>query len=756
MAKRRGSPNPPLPCVRVNAAPHLDPVGTRRTTLLAAGGLVLLGLAAYHATLRVPFLFDDASAVLGNASIRHLWPPGPILQPPSDATVAGRPLLNLSFALNYAVGGLDPRGYHAFNLAVHLIGGLALFGLAARTLRSPALRNRFGAAADFVAFTLAAVWLLHPVQTASVTYVSQRAESMMGAFYLLTLYAFSRRTDSPHPGRWDLAAVICAVLGAVCKEVMMTAPVVVLLYDRTFVSGSFGAAWRRHRRVYLGLAASWLVLGWQLTGLRGGHAVGFGQGTGALAYALTECEVVVRYLGLAIWPDPLVFDYGETLVRTPAEMFVYAGVLAALLIGTGALLRWRPVAGFLAACFFVILAPTSSVVPIVHQPMAENRLYLPLAAIVAGGVAGSFVLAGRRAFFAIAAVLIAGLAALTLQRNRDFESEISIWRDTVAKRPENPRARYNYGHALAAAHRVADAVPEYLAALRLKPDYAEAHHNLGNALAALGRPDEAVPHYQAALRLEPNYASAHYNLGTTLVELGQWPAAIQEFEQALRLEPGAAGVHYNLGAVLARTGRVDDAIAHYAESLRLSPVYPEAQTNWGNLLAQSGRWADAKAHYESALATSPGYVEAHINLGNALLQLGQRGEAIRHYEAAIRLEPRSAEAHYNLGNLQLGADQLDAAIGNFRAAVELQPSLAGAQHNLALALVRSGRVAEAVPYYEATLKLVPDSTVAHYNLAIALERLGRFAEAVTHDEEALRLQPDFAAAREQLARLRRR
>src|SRR5262249_32272363 len=148
----------------------------------------------------------------------------------------------------------NPASYHAVNLAIHVLAALALFGLVQRTLLQPALRERYATAARPLAGAIAAVWMLHPVQTSSVTYVSQRAESLMGLFYLLTLYAFARRDDSTRPWAWDALSITACLLGALCKEVMMTAPVMVLLYDRTFVSGSFHDAWRRHRRLYMGLA----------------------------------------------------------------------------------------------------------------------------------------------------------------------------------------------------------------------------------------------------------------------------------------------------------------------------------------------------------------------------------------------------------------------------------------------------------------------------------------------------------------------
>jgi len=184
------------------------------------------------------------------------------LSPPRWSGITGRQLINLSLAVNYAVGGTRVWGYHALNLAVHILAGLTLFGIVRRTLLQPRLRGRFGAAANGLALTTAVLWTVHPLQTESVTYIIQRCESMMGLFYLLTLYCFIRGAASQRPRLWYGLCVTACALGMACKEVMVSAPLMVLLYDRTFVSGSFRVAWRRHGRLLGALAGTWVLLGY--------------------------------------------------------------------------------------------------------------------------------------------------------------------------------------------------------------------------------------------------------------------------------------------------------------------------------------------------------------------------------------------------------------------------------------------------------------------------------------------------------------
>ena len=305
-----------------SAAPLEKP---SRWAVLGSSGLILLaGLAAYAGSFSGPLVFDDVGSIADNPTIRHLWPIGPVLSPPAGGlTVSGRPVLNFTLALNHALGGTRVWGYHAGNLAIHLLAGLTLFGIARRTLRSrPGL-----------ALAIGLLWTVHPLQTESVTYLIQRAESLMSLFYLLTLYGFIRYAGSqPRAGRgWaGLSLVSCCLLGMATKEVMVSAPVVVFLYDRTFLSGTFRAAWQRRRAYYLGLAATWILLAGLVIGAGEGAAAPRGLGAGDFLGGpfLPDAwfEAVARYLRLAVWPHPLVFEYGTFWVKDAGQVVALAAL----------------------------------------------------------------------------------------------------------------------------------------------------------------------------------------------------------------------------------------------------------------------------------------------------------------------------------------------------------------------------------------------------------------------------------------------
>jgi tetratricopeptide (TPR) repeat protein len=617
----------------------------------AIGALVLViaGIAAYSNAFSVPFVLDDTVSIVDNESIRSLWPIGPVLSPPEDAGVGGRPLANLSFALNYALGGTNVRGYHIVNLAIHLAAALLLFGLVRRTLGAAMLAPRFREETRApLALVVALLWLLHPLQTEAVTYVSQRTESLMAFFYLLTLYAFVRLAEAPSRGWWAIA-VGAGAGGMATKEVMVTAPLIVLLFDRTLIAGSFRAAWQRRRWFYLTLAATWLVLVFHLSGIAQ-RGVTYATVTW-WQYALTESTALVTYLQLAFWPAPLVFDYGTEFPVSFGGTAGPAAVILALLAGATLALRFRPPLGLAGAWFFVLLAPTSSFIPIAGQPIAEHRMYLPLAGLICAIALPAVARFGRAALAALVS-LAAFYGVLTHERNFTYQSAENLWRDTIAKRPDNARAHAALGAALLRQNQLPAAIVEFGLALKLQPNDATTHNNLATALQDAGRSSEAIAHYQASARLEPNAASTFYNLGNALLDAGRSAQAITALERALALKPNLAVAHAALANAFVATNRPAEALVHYTEALRLDPTLAPAHFALANLLAGAGRFSDALPHYEATLKAYPNVPEAQYNFATALAMTSHTTAAITHYEIALRLKPDFAAARDNLAKLR--------------------------------------------------------------------------------------------------------
>jgi tetratricopeptide (TPR) repeat protein len=656
-----------------------------RSVLAVAALLVAVAVAAHSNSFAGPFIYDDVSSISENPTIKRLWPITDVLVPPRDSgvTVNGRPILNLTFALNYAAGGTAVGGYHVVNLLIHTLAGLTLFGLVRRTLLFPSVPRHLAAAALPIGGLATALWLAHPLQTESVAYIVQRAESLVGLFYLLTLYCFTRAASSPRPLAWRIACVVACLFGMGSKEVMASAPLVLLLYDRAFVSGTFAEAWRRHRGLYLALAATWIPLGVLVasTGNRGGTA-GFGSGGMQWwAYAFMQCRAIVQYLWLSVWPRELVFDYGIQVEKNFFAIWPQAIVIVGLVGGTAWALVKSPRIGFLGGFFLAVLGPSSSIIPVATETMAEHRLYLPLGVLTTGAaIAGVGLVSLRATRVALAATV--GLVFLTLRRNADYRDELVLWTDTVRKVPTNARAHNNVGEILFRREQPAQAANCFREAVRLLPNYADAINNLGNVLTQTGRPNEALPLFERALKLKPDFAETHTNIGNALYELGRDAEAVAQFERAIALKPKYAEPRNNLGVILAKHGRLAEAIKLYEEVLRLKPTYPDAHYNFGNALAESGKAEEAVSHFKEALRLKPKYPEVLNNLGKAVYLLDRIPESIVYYERALALRPDFADVHNNYAAALFRVGRVDDAIAHLKHAIAIRPDYTDAKSNL--------------------------------------------------------------------------
>jgi len=642
--------------------------------------IVAAGAIVYAGSLGGIFVLDDIGNIVLNEHIRHLWPIWDVL------THRRRPVVNLSLAVNYAISQYHVWSYHLLNLVVHVLAGLTLFGLIRRTLLTPTFGDRFRSSATSLALAVAMLWTLHPLQTQSVTYVIQRGESMMGLFYLLTLYCVMRGSCSNHTRAWSMAAVAVCALGMGSKSVMVTAPLMVGIFDRTFLASTWSQMIRKRWAMYVGLIATWGIL--VATGVVRGvlfppsgsaNDVGFGyHAVSPMRYALTQSEVLLHYLRLSIWPSGLCLDYGWSAVSGFQDVWPAGVVVVALLVATAWGLVRRSWLGFIGAWFFVILAPTSSFIPI-KDIAFEHRMYLSLASVVVLAVASSrFVLvrlSGRmgwnnKKYAATATTLLiavsVGLGWRTIRRNHDYSDAVALWTSVTALRPNHARAFYNLGTAFLSAGRSEDAVTAFRRALDLYPNHVSAHYNLGHALVNLDRDKEAITEYElaAAIPIQKTYqrwkpdalrqtvAQAHNSRGRALDKLGRRDEAIEAYRKALSVNPSLLRAYLNLGQALTRAGQRDEAIDIYHAALQVAPTSAAVYANLGNALFQDDRITEALNAYRSALTRDPNNAIVYYNVASLLQEQGYVQEALDAYRKAIRLEPDRIEFRQALANLQ--------------------------------------------------------------------------------------------------------
>jgi len=695
------------------AAEHRPPaVNThRRNIWLAAGIIIVVGIAAYSNSFQGKFLrHDDSLSITNNPHIQKLWPLSEaisLLLWSTGSTVAGRPILSISFAVSYALSGLEPWGYHLGNIIIHIIAALLLFAIVKRTLDYPQFNQRFGTRAVPLALAVALLWMVHPFQTESVTQMAQRAESMMGMFFLLTLYCAIRGFNSSRSRLWYLAAVLACALGMGTKEVMVAAPLIVPLYDYIFVSKSLKQLLTRRWGLYLSLAATWiivvalvLIIHYKSGGLRLNKNWTVLKNADWLGFTLAQPSVVLEYLRLSFWPWPLGFQgllarpllSANTLSVTLSVIIV----LALLALTFWGILRhsWL---GFISAWFFLILAPSSSFVPTLDFWGTIHRMYLSLAALV---ICATFVIDYLLRKFvsprlgkipvkilavSMIALIVAAYTFLTFQQNKNYKSEVAMWTNI----------------------------------LRHNPDSIDAHMILNEIYTEKGETDRAEFHdnellraykkqFEREVQLYPNRKEVHYNLGTIYAQQGDYERAKAEFEHEIRINPDHVEAHFNLGNVFLARSEPDKAVEEYNRAIQIPPEKFDYLVD----------------HYKTQIG-------ARINIGSIFIRQGKHKLALEKFETVLQMDPDNVLAMNNLAWLLVTSPK-DNLRNGYRA-IELARRLCDITtfnsptytNTLAAAYAEAGRFDDAVAIAENALALAksqnaPASQLRHIQMCIEL------------------------------------
>jgi protein O-mannosyl-transferase len=673
--------------------------------------LVVLVFVAYLPALHGGFLWDDDALITENRVIKasdglhRLW----FTKELPDYY----PLTESLWWLEWRVWGDRAAGYHVLNVLLHAVNALLVWAILVR-LKIPG------------AWLTALVFALHPVNVATVAWISEQKNTLSMLFYALSILFYLHFYEKGR-WRWYVFSLVAFLLALLSKSAVVMLPFVLLgcvWWTRGRVS------WKDVLRSVPFFAAS-LVLGlftvWFQYRALGTTLV---RTDGYLFRLAAAGWVLWFYLYKAVLPFGLMVIYPNWPINASHWGSYVPGALLVvcfwifwrargtwgrpLLFGLGYfVVTLFPVWGFFDQAFYRF------------SLVADHWQYYSIVGVIALVVAAGEDLcrrmgdSGRYRGTAAAVVVLAIIGVATRGRAGVYAADETLWRDTVAKNPKAWVAQLNLGNAVQRAGRIEEAMHFYEQTLEIKPDYAAAHLDLGMVLIKLGRPEAAISHYERALQINPGFVEAHYDLGNALLRLRRYPEAAGQWEQVVRLDPNSSEAHYNLASALYQTGRAQEAIGQYEEALRIRPDYARAHYNLAGALWQVGQLQEAIGHYEQALRINPDYAEAHVNLGIALAQVGSNQDALVHFVKALQLRPDSPEVRGNLGQ----------------------------------ALFQAGRVSEAVEQFQQALRIQPDYVEAHFNLALALEKLGRTPDAIEHYQQALKLRPDFAPARNALTRL---
>jgi tetratricopeptide (TPR) repeat protein len=693
-----------------------EPSGGGSRTALAFAALVAVGAGAYANSFHAPFVLDDWNNITDNPFVR--WTSLDLES--VRFTIANAPLLRpvayLTFALNHWFGGYEVAGYHAVNLAIHVANACWVYAFALLTLRRlPTLSQQRSpapsqASAPWLALAAALVFVAHPIQTQSVTYVVQRMNLLCAFFYLAALYAFVRgRLAAPGAravGCFALSALSFALaLGS--KENAATLPVAAWLYDWYFLRDL-----RRERRSELAIATVAICF-----------AAGFFArgGTALLDYSsrsftlgerlLTQPRVVLLYLSLIALPLPGRLNLAHDVpvshgLLDPPTTLASLVALAALVALAVVLARRHRLASFAIAWFLLQLVIESSIFPL--ELVFEHRTYLPLVGLCLWLPLPLAALAARRPALATAATaaLVGALALGTFVRNETWSSELDLWADAVAKSPNLIRAHTNLGVALEHAGRHEEALASYDRALALDPDSAELHYDRVFSLRALGREDEAEAELDRVLALEPQHAGANHLKGEAALRRGDLGTAIAHLEQALSVNPRVAASHHLLGIAYLARGELERAAPSLQAAARLDPrlapsarrAFAVASASRGLARLAQGDGTGALLDLRAALAADPDDAIAANGLAWILATSSQPAlrnpeEAVRAAELAVRTRPEDPGLLDTLGAAY-------ASDGRFAEAIETSQraeNLASAQGDHAL----RDRIRERVERYRA-------------------------------------------------------
>jgi tetratricopeptide (TPR) repeat protein len=703
--------------------------------------LAAITFAVFGQTLRHDFVgYDDDDYVYKNPVVAKGLTLKGFVWAFSCHAYNWHPLTWISHMLDCQLYGLHPGGHHLTNVLLHTATVIALF-LVLWQMTGALWRSAF----------VAAVFAIHPLRVESVAWVAERKDVLSGLFFMLTIGAYVRYARRP----WSLAryglVVLLFAMGLMCKPMLVTLPVVLVLLDYWPLQRVESAGILVMEKLPLLALSATTCAATLLAQNRAIQSTESYSMPQRLANALAACMV---YLGQMVWPAGLAVLYPYSINGLPGWEVAPAGILlAGLSVLAWGEWRTRPWLLIGWVWYLVMLLPVVGVIQVGHQAHADRYTYLPQIGIYVGvtWLVAEWWARGlhhgplRVALGGLMAGVLAVLMVCAWKQTTYWQDSETLWNHTLACTTKNEMAHYNLGYALYQKGRAEEAITQYREALHINPANAKAHYNLGVALFHKGKVEEAISQYQEALHINPANEEAHNNLGIALFQKGKAEEAISHFLAALQITPDDAQIHHNLGNAFYQKGRVDEAITQFQEALQFKPDFAETHYSLGNALRQKGRVDEAIVQYQETLQFKPSHGEAHNNLGTALRQRGRVDEAISHYQKALEIMPDNESIHVNLANALLQKGRVDQAIVHFQNALQIEPADMEVQNNLAWLLATCPQASlrngdKAVQLARQANELAGGKNpVILGTLAAAFAEAGRFGDAVQSAQKAIGL-----------------
>lgn len=600
--------------------------------------LILISAIPYLNTLKGSFVYDDSEMVLENRNVKGNTTLQQIFFDKKVMTFSGeiyRPLRDISYRIDYLIGGKEPFVYHASNVILHIFATISAYWFLVLLFKGGS-----------VPLMAAVIFAVHPLHTESVAWVKGRDDILFSIFYLLSFGMYIKHESV---GGWKrviyfLASISLFILSLFSKELAVTLPLTIFLYQVIF------------KRIRYLMLVPFIIISAAYIGLRtyvlGQVAQQGFWGGGVVPNLLTMTKGFAQYIRLSFMPVSQCADYFSFPISTGFDQAVLCSIALLSLIVICLLYSQNKFILWGGLFFFVSLLPVSNIIPI-KIIIAERFLYLPLLGycIVIASIVTMMPISNlTRKIFGL--VFISVLMFVTLQRNFVWSDEYSLWSDTLKKAPSNARAHYGMGTAYAYQGRLGEAIREFKESIRLAPLYPDPFNALGLAYYKKKMVEDAALQYKKALEIDSSHRDARYNLALLYQEQGMMDEPITEYNEILQRHPDDFDSLNNLGLAYFRKGMFAEAIEQYKKVINIDPQPVGAYNNMGMVYAVMGQENEAMRWFNKALSIDPDSAETHYNLGFIYQNQEKRYEAVEAYRKAVKIRPDYNEAWERLREIQ--------------------------------------------------------------------------------------------------------
>ena len=698
--------------------------------------LSIISVIVFCNTLGNTFVYDDSVTIVNNNLIKN-WKNFHTLFSFNYFILSGelsyRPVVTLTYFIDYSLWGLNPAGFHLTNLLLQTINTV-LFYLFLKRLTK----------VNTLAFFSTLLFATHPILTETVNSISYREDILAALFFLIAFILFLKSNEQSSPrGKFILyytGSLFSYLLSLFSKEMAITFPILLILFDIFYLQSGkhLQALIKKLKGIYIGyFSVTVFYLFIQFVVFRHVY-IRLDQAKQNLFVML---KVFASYIKLLFLPFNLNADYIVPPITTGIFFFIISIFLVTIVIiitirlGKNNKQYW-----FFTSWFFVTLLPVSNIIPI-GNIMAERYLYIPIMGFsgIIGILVQNYNLKKPLATICFTIVILI-LSVMCVYRNGIWRDELTLWYSTSNREPNSSRAHHNIGVVHSAKGYYEYAEFEYKKTLEINPRDIEAHYNLGNAYERKGMLDDAIKEYQEAIQYNPFYADGYNNLGSIYKNKHLLDKAIEYYKKAVQCNPFNPHYYNNLGLAYHEKKLYKEAVIEFTRALKINQELPSTHNHLGNTFKEMGNFNDALAEYKTAIELDTDSADSHNNIGIVYTNTGQLEEAIKEFETAIRLDSKLANVHNNLGIAHAKKGDLDKAIKELNKAVSLGFDNADVHNNLAGVYLTNGLTDNAIIELKLALKYDPKDSNAHCNLGNAYiskdlgdAAISEFKEAITYN-----------------------